>query len=326
MITARRVVTVTAVVLVELAVLAAAPTALPAAAVVSLVTRSSRPLRSVALVTAYAGIELLVLARMWRGVADWDELARQVVDLGYATMRRILGVSVSLEAGSAGTAELHGGRGVIVLARHCGPGDSLFIGWLLVVHHELTIRVVLKRALRAEPTLDLAGDHMGLCFVGGIRRRSLDGVGRVAASLGPGDALLLFPEGRNFSWDRWRSAIDRLVAAGAIRRARRARRHTHTLPPHLGGALAALQAAPDADVLLLAHSGLSSDGRDRPWWRLPVRQQLLVRTLLFPAADVPRDPPAFEAFLDDAWARVDTWVKGHADLVAASGQPPSRRR
>lgn len=326
MVAARRAVTVTAVVLLELAVLAAAPVALLVAAVASLLSRSSRPVRSVALVTAYAGIELSVLTRMWRGVADWDGFARQVVDLGYGTMRRILDVSVSLEAGSASTAELHRSRGVIVLARHCGPGDSLFVGWLLVVHHGLTIRVVLKRALRAEPMLDLAGEHMGLCFVGGIRRRSLEGVGRTAASLGRGDALLLFPEGRNFSWERWHRAIDRLVAAGAIGRARRARRHTYTLPPHLGGALAALQAAPHADVLLLAHSGLSSDGRDRPWWRLPVHQQLLVRTVLFPAAEVPRGGEDFERFLDDAWARVDTWVEGHADLAQASSQPPSRRR
>ena len=57
------------------------------------------------------------------------------------------------------------------------------------------------------------------------------------------------------------------------------------------------------------------DGRDRPWWRLPMHQQLAVRTMLVPSAQVPRDEDAVREFLDDAWSRVDTWVEGHADLA-----------
>ncbi|MCA1835173.1 MAG: hypothetical protein LC721_02045 [Actinobacteria bacterium] len=64
--------------------------------------------------------------------------------------------------------------------------------------------------------------------------------------LGPqeaaGDALLLFPEGANFTWPRWRRAVLALSASGAHVAARRARRRTYTLPPHRGGATAALMA------------------------------------------------------------------------------------
>src|SRR5207248_508869 len=127
------------------------------------------------------------------------------------------------------------------------------------------------------------------------------------------DALLLFPEGGNFSWERWREALRRLRRRGEHSWALMAGRRTHTLPPRPGGALAALAAAPDADVLLLAHSGFAADGRDRIWWRLPIHHQLTIRTVLVPAAAVPREEAAARAFLEQAWTQVDTWVEGHAD-------------
>ena len=84
--------------------------------------------------------------------------------------------------------------------------------------------------------------------------------------------------------------------------------------------MAALSAAPAADVLLLAHSGLSDDGRARPWWRVPVRRDLVIRTVLIPAAAVPREDTAARAFLDKAWAQVDTWVDGHSNLLELAAE------
>jgi hypothetical protein len=71
-----------------------------------------------------------------------------------------------------------------------------------------------------------------------------------------------------------------------------------------------------ADVLLIAHSGFSPDGRDRPWWRVPIRHQFTVRPVLIPAARVPRDEAGAREFLDRAWSQVDTWVEGHSALIA----------
>jgi 1-acyl-sn-glycerol-3-phosphate acyltransferase len=231
-------------------------------------------------------------------------------------MHRILDVQVVLENGSATTEQLQAASGVIVLARHCGPGDSLFIAWLLASYHRLSLRIVLKSTLRWEPAVDLAGDHLPLCFVSRGGSRARRGVESLAGSLAPGAALLIFPEGGNFSWERWRDSVRRLTMRGEHRWALRARRRTHTLPPRPGGAVAALAAAPDADVLLLAHSGFASDGRDRDWWRLPVHHRLTIRTVLLPAGLVPREEAAAREFLDRAWSQVDTWVEGHADLAA----------
>jgi hypothetical protein len=102
-------------------------------------------------------------------------------------------------------------------------------------------------------------------------------------------------------------------------------KHRHTLPPRTGGAAAALAGAPDADVLLLVHGGFSDDGRDRPWWRLPVHHRLTVRTTLLPGRTVPRDRPAFAAWLDGVWDGVDAWVRGHAvSPTAPTAAAPGR--
>ena len=311
----RRLVMVPLVVAFELLLIATSPVLFAVAAVAAAFTRSSRPVRTVAVVVAYAVIELWTLEQLRGDVHDGDELVREVLDRGYRALERILDVQLALEDGSASTERVRESDGLIVLSRHCGPGDTLFIAWLLAVHHRLSLRVVLKSALRWEPVIDAGASILPLCFVGRGGQPARDGVRTAASSMQRGEALLLFPEGGNFTWQRWRDAIAHLTRAGEHRWARRARRRTHTLPPRPGGAFAALCAAPDADVLLVAHSGLGSDGRDRPWWRMPMHQQLVVRTLLVPAAEVPREEDAVREFLDEAWSRVDTWVEGHADLA-----------
>jgi 1-acyl-sn-glycerol-3-phosphate acyltransferase len=304
--TVRRITTVPLVVLVEVALLLASPFLLGITAVTSAVVRSSRPLRSMILVLVYAAVELSLLWRLAEADRDWDALARNTLRTAYRALKAILDVPLVLEDGSATATDLAASRGLVVLARHCGPGDSLFIAWLLAVRYGLRLHVVLTARLRLQPTIDLASDHLPFCFVrrGGARTRAR--VREFAASMSAGDALLLFPEGGNFSWPRWHRAMAALTASGAQNALlQRFRRRTHTLPPHLGGPLAALTGAPEADVLLLMHTGFAADGRARPWWRLPVHREIVMRTELVPRASLPAD---VAGWLDEAWARIDAWV------------------
>lgn len=303
----RRSITIPVVVAVELALVAFGPVLLLAGALVGLAARSARPPRTVALVLAYAVIELVVLGRLLAAPQDWNVLLRQVLDVAYRALKSILDVRVELAPGSVRPAA---DRPVVVLARHCGPGDSLFIAWLLVLGFGLRPLIVLKSLLRLEPLVDLAGDHLPLCFVGHRKARSRQRIARLAGSMSAGDAFLLFPEGANFTWPRWRTAIARLP--GTAQR-RRAARRTHTLPPRRGGAISALTAAPTADVLVLAHTGFTPDGRDRPWWRVPTHHSLLVRTTVIPAGDVPRTPDTLTDWIDRTWTQVDTWIDDHTE-------------
>ncbi|HEX4221074.1 MAG TPA: 1-acyl-sn-glycerol-3-phosphate acyltransferase [Pseudonocardiaceae bacterium] len=317
----RRAVMIPLVVGIAVLVLVTGPLSLAIAAVAGVALRSTRPVRTVALVLAYAAIELGVLCRISRTPHDrWDKLLRDVLSVAYRLLHTVLDVSVTLEDGSVPRTRLATtGRPVIVLARHCGPGDSLFIAWLLTIHYGLKLHIVLKSALRLDPAVDLAGDHLPLCFVGAGGRRARRRISRLAASMTAGDAFLLFPEGGNFSWPRWRQALEDLAEASNDLAARAMRRHTHTLPPRRGGTTAALTGAPDADVLVLAHAAFTPDGRDRPWWRLPVHRSLLVRTTLLPAAGVPRDRAAVGDWLTDVWSDVDDWVADRSRPVARAG-------
>jgi 1-acyl-sn-glycerol-3-phosphate acyltransferase len=311
MTTLRRAVTVTTVVIVEVLLLIAAPLLIIIAALIAAAVGSTRPIRSTALILAYAAIELATLQRLLCGEQDPDALLRNALNNAYTATRAILDVPLILEAGSATREQLATSNGLVILARHCGPGDSMFIAWLLMVHYQLRLRIVLKSALRLEPTLDLASDHLPMCFVGPHDRHVRDRIRDLAASMSTGDALLLFPEGGNFSWPRWRRAISSLSATGAYDAAAHARQRTYTLPPHPGGVTAALTGSPEADVLLLAHTGFTPDGHDRPWWRPPVHRPLVVHTTFTPAAAVPRDHQTLPAWLDTAWSQVDNWVQSH---------------
>ncbi|HJP77761.1 MAG TPA: 1-acyl-sn-glycerol-3-phosphate acyltransferase [Pseudonocardiaceae bacterium] len=309
----RRSVLIPLVVCLEVLLLVTSPVSLAIAALAGAAARSTRPVRSLLVVLAYAAIELRLLSRM-RHLRDdeWDTLPRDVLGTAYRALRAILDVRVALEEGSVDPEQLAAtGRPLVVLARHCGPGDTLFVAWLLAVHYGLRLRVVLKSSLRLYPSIDLAAEHLPFCFVGAGGRRTRAGIKRLAASMSAGDAFLLFPEGGNFTWPRWQRAVSKLIAAGN-QLAARVLRHSHTLPPHHGGATAALTGAQDANVLLLNHTAFTPDGRDRPWWQLPIHRTMTIRTTLVPSADVPREPAAIGEWLDDLWSTVDDWVAGHA--------------
>jgi 1-acyl-sn-glycerol-3-phosphate acyltransferase len=307
----RRAVTMPAMTALMLFVLLAGPILLVIAGVAGLATRSSRPARSVALVMAYALIELRTLVKLLGGDRDCDRLMLDFGRMAYDAVRRLLDVEVVLDPASVGPDQIPDDAPVIVLSRHCGPGDSILIAWLLMTEYRLQVRVVARAALRLEPVLDFAGQLGCVCFVnrGACARQQIRDL---AASLSGGQALLLFPEGANFSVSRWRATIAELRSTGRIRAAARAFRQSHTLPPRAGGAAAAVSGAPSANVLVLTHTGFCPDGRARPWWQLPIHRQLVVHTELFPAGQCPQ-PDEIGPWLEQTWTRVDCWVAKQTD-------------
>jgi 1-acyl-sn-glycerol-3-phosphate acyltransferase len=307
----RRFVTVPLVTTLMVCVLILGPLLLVVTGLAGLAARSSRPVRTAALTMAYAFIELRTLGKLAIGDLDCDRLMEDFLTTAYAAVRRILNVELVLDPSSVTPAEIPRHEPVIVLSRHCGPGDTVLVAWLLTVEYRLRVRIVLKAVLRCEPVLDFAGKLGCLCFLsrGARGRRQIHDL---AASLTGGQALLLFPEGANFTWPRWHAAIAELRSTGRIREASRAFRQSHTLPARTGGATAAVTGAPSASVLVLTHNGFCPDGRARPWWQLPIHRQLLVRTALVPAAQLP-PPDQLSLWLERIWTQVDAWVADHTD-------------
>jgi 1-acyl-sn-glycerol-3-phosphate acyltransferase len=201
---------------------------------------------------------------------------------------------------------------MVVLSRHAGPGDSvLLVQTLLDRDHLRRPRIVLKDVLRWDPLLDVYLSRLPNAFLQTGGRALAERVGDLARGMGEEDALLLFPEGGNFTEHRRRRAIDRLRGKGMLAQAELAEAMRHVLPPRPGGVQAALQAAPHADVVFVAHTGLEHLSTPADVWDgLPMDTTVRLRWWFVPAADVPRDTEAQERWLYARWAEIDDWLAG----------------
>ena len=234
---------------------------------------------------------------------------RWFLGLIYRTAQRTCGLRVEAAGPMAPV-----NRPLIVLSRHAGPGDSL-----LLVHHLLGAcgrrpRVVMKAALQLDPSLDVVANRLPNAFLHRKRagtRTPTDQIRRLAAALDGRGALLLFPEGGNWTPLRWRRSIARLRRQHRDELAERAAAMPSVLPPRGGGALAAIAACPAADVIFVAHTGLDRlvSARD-VWHSLAADIHVRARWWRVPASEVPRgtDHETQLRWLYDWWQRIDAWI------------------
>jgi 1-acyl-sn-glycerol-3-phosphate acyltransferase len=205
-------------------------------------------------------------------------------------------------------------RPVIVLSRHAGPGDSF-----LLIHQLLSVygrrpRVVMKSALQLDPTLDLLGNRLPNVFIEHAKigeRLFTEQIERLARGLDRTGALVIFPEGANWTPGRWGRGIGRLEHSGRPDLAARARDMPNLLPPRPGGALAAMEACPEADVIFVAHAGLDTIVSVRDVWRnFPIDQVIKARWWRVPHDAVPRTATheAQVKWLYDWWQLIDAWI------------------
>jgi 1-acyl-sn-glycerol-3-phosphate acyltransferase len=203
-------------------------------------------------------------------------------------------------------------RPVIVMSRHAGPGDSFLLAHRLLVDYRRRPRVVLKAMLQLDPGVDVMMNRLPHAFVSARHTGSgkvVAEIERLARDLGPTGALVIFPEGGNFTPRRRLRAIELLEQRKLREQAARARAMRHLLAPHTGGALAAIAAAPTADVVFVAHTGLEDLITVGDIWRsLPMEQVLKARWWRVPAAEVPKGREEQVRWLYDWWARIDAWI------------------
>jgi 1-acyl-sn-glycerol-3-phosphate acyltransferase len=202
---------------------------------------------------------------------------------------------------------------MVVLSRHAGPGDSLLlVHTLMNSDHLREPRIVLKADLQADPLVDVYLNRLPARFIHpnpGPDEHPERAVADLAAGMGSEDALLIFPEGGNFTTRRRSRAIATLRRKAMHREADRAEQLRNLLPPRPGGVRAALAAAPHADVVFVAHTGLDHLVTVRDVWReLPQDKVLQLRWSFVPAADVPREERAQVDWLYAWWADMDAWI------------------
>ena len=250
---------------------------------------------------------------------------RWFLDSLYRGAERTFGLRVEVDEPEPSDAEAAArlARPVIVLSRHAGPGDSL-----LLVRHLLSVygrrpRVVLKAALQYDPGVDVVANRTPNVF---IRPRETgekiytEQIRRLARGLDRRGALVIFPEGGNWTPGRWRRGIRRLEHHGRQDLAARAKRMPNLLPPRTGGALTAITACPEADVVFVAHAGLDMlVTLGDVWRRLPIGQVVRVKWWRVPVDEVPRSAghEAQVQWLYDWWERIDRWISDNRSAAEA---------
>ena len=307
-----------------------------AAALSPVVPGRWRPLRLLAFFLVYLALEVVGLAAalaLWVASGfGWRLRSPAFENAHYRLLRVVLSVvdkaarvifRVDAETDDEGWSPLDDGvpgstNAMVVLSRHAGPGDSfLLVRTLLDRDHLRRPRIVLRDTLQLDPLVDVLLHRLPVAWVPARPSPGEDvaaAIGRLAAGMGDEDALLIFPEGGNFTAARRTRAIAKLRSLGRRTQAERAEAMPYVLPPRPGGVQAALAGAPFADVVFVAHTGLEHlDSPAAVWRELPMDQVLRLRWDVVPAGDVPRESEAQVDWLYEHWAVIDAWVGARTD-------------
>jgi 1-acyl-sn-glycerol-3-phosphate acyltransferase len=205
------------------------------------------------------------------------------------------------------------GEPLLVCCRHAGPGDSFTLMYALMHWYGREPRVVLKDTLAWDPAIDVLLNRIPARFITpnpGEGARLEDQIAALATGLDENDAFVIFPEGGNFTPRRRERAIDRLRRLGLERMAQRAEQMIHVLAPRPGGFLAALDAAPEADVVLVAHTGLDHLVTVGDIWReLPMDKRIVMRWWQVPRSEIPETREERIDWLFAWWEQIDVWIE-----------------
>ncbi len=203
----------------------------------------------------------------------------------------------------------------IVLSRHASLIDTLIPAELITRPSGVRLRYVLKKELLLDPALDIAGNRLPNYFVArgsGESESDRQGIKDLIDSMGSDEAVLIYPEGTRFSVEKQR----RLRARFAEREGRVAELAVgleRVLPPRPGGTLALLEAS-EADVVILAHNGLEGFARVKDIWAGDlVGRTINVKMTRIARGDIPEDRGDRVQWLFEVWSDLDKWVQEQAD-------------
>jgi 1-acyl-sn-glycerol-3-phosphate acyltransferase len=308
----RRLVTIPAYCMAWLVATGLAPLWLPFGAIVGLLRRQSFVvLRLLLFLWVYLSLALVTLMGYLVSLAGDDTRRRRSVfrmsawygDSLFRWCMRLFALSVVVA-----TDEPYLSGPLLVLVRHASIVDAALPAALLSKGRRLELRYILRKELMIEPCLDIAGHAGRHCFLDreGAAAGELEKVDAIARDLGE-QAVVIYPEGTRFSEAKRVAAIEALGRTRPVL-APIAVRMTHVLPPKLTGVLRLLNAAPQADCLILAHRGL--EGFAKPADFLDgeiVGRQLEIRMWRVRRESIPlADDQA--RWLFDEWRKVDGFV------------------
>ena len=285
-----------------------------------------RALRLLWVVIVYLSFETLLLAVMlglwlasgfgWRIRSPYFagihyDLVQGTLIVFFREARRVLALRIRTDGPHPAR---HPDRPVLVMCRHAGPGDSFILMYALLHWYHREPRVVLKNTLAWDPAIDVVLRRIPARFISpdpevGRGPRVADRRARHRPR--PQRRVRDLPRGRQLHRRRAADrAIARLRKLGLERMAVRAEEMTHVLAPRPGGVLAALEAAPDADVLDgRPHRARPPRHGERPVALAADGQADHHAVVAGPRAEIPEGRDERIEWLYGWWERVDDWIE-----------------
>jgi 1-acyl-sn-glycerol-3-phosphate acyltransferase len=240
------------------------------------------------------------------------DLVQGVMWVFFREAQRVLALRIETDGP---TPDAHPGVPILVACRHAGPGDSFTLIHALMHWYHREPRVVLKDTLAWDPAIDVVLRRIPARFISpnpAVGEDLESQITALAQGLDENDAFVIFPEGGNFTPARRQRGIDRLRKLGLDRMAARAEAMTHVLAPRPGGFIAALDGAPDADVVLVAHTGLDHLLTVADVWReLPMDKRIVMRWWQVPREEIPAGRDERIEWLFGWWEQIDAWIEDH---------------
>lgn len=297
-----------------------APAWIPVAFVIGIFRRSSFiVLRLLALFWVYFTVELMGLiaagtiylmtpGNLGRRRELFFHLSCWWGSMLFAAIRHSLSITASIE----GEEQILPAP-VLVFIRHASIIDTILPVTFISKPNGLQLRYVFKRELLVDPCVDVAGHVWPNYFVdrGGSTAEEIRGIRQLAEDL-DAQGVLLYPEGTRFTERKKKIALDRL-GKHHPELMPIAESYTHCLPPKPGGALALLEAAPDADVLFVAHRGLEGFAEIADLFGgTVVGKAVEIRIWRVPTKEIPEGSDARRRWLFDSWKRIDDFVSARS--------------
>jgi 1-acyl-sn-glycerol-3-phosphate acyltransferase len=323
----RRVVLAPALIALTVVLLTTIPVWLLLAAVLSpVVPGRLRPLRLMSLAMMHLVLESLMLLELFglwiaSGFGAFIrrpfferihyDIVQAYLGIFFREARRVLRLRIVTQGPSP---DAHPGEPLLVCCRHAGPGDSFTLMYALMHWYGREPRVVLKDTLAWDPAIDVILNRLPSRFISPTPGAGGDAIetqiADLAHDLDENDAFVIFPEGGNFTPRRRTRAIDSLRRRGHEGMAARAERLRHVLAPRPGGVLAALAAAPpEADVLMVTHTGLDHMLTVADVWReLPMDKTITMQWWRVDRAEIPEGREAQIDWLFSWWEHIDAWI------------------
>lgn len=221
------------------------------------------------------------------------------------TIERVLGLRIEATGQECAIP-----AGCVLISRHASLIDTL-VPIRLLGPSGMNFRYILKTELLVDPAIDIIAHRFPNYFVdrsGTDSARELEQIAALAAGTRPDEVFVIFPEGSRYTPAKKARAMEKLSVSNPGL-AELAEGFTATMPPRPGGTLAAINALPDGDVIVLAHTGLEGlAGVKEVVSSVPLRHPLRVGMWRIARADIPTDPEEQQRWLFRTWQDVDDWV------------------